>query len=119
MEGVCMEALPYRATVFLRPDGPQSTEDGPPVELMERRFARERDAIDWCRVMTEAKCGSIGIWLVARSKPGRSLELTRENGVLTPLDPLPAEEAEEMEPVVMLQAVFGADRERVDVRASA
>jgi len=111
-----MEALPYRATVFLRPGGPRGTEDDGPVELMERRFARERDAIEWCRVMTEAQCGATGIWLVARSKPGRSLELTRENGVLTPLDPLPAEE---MEPVVMLQAVFGADRERVDVRASA
>ena len=116
-----MEALPYRATVFLRPDGPQSTEDGPPVELMERRFARERDAIDWCRVMTEAQCGATGIWLVARSKPGRSLELTRENGVLTPLDPLAADEADEaneMEPV-LLQAAFAAGRERVDVRASA
>jgi hypothetical protein len=116
-----MEALPYRATVFLRPGGPRRTEDDGPVELMERRFARERDAIDWCRVMTEAQGGSTGIWLVARSKPGRSLELTRENGVLTPLDPLPVEEVEEpdeMQPV-LLQAAFAAERERVDVRASA
>jgi hypothetical protein len=116
-----MEALPYRATVFLRPDRPRRTEDDGPVELIERRFARERDAIDWCRVMTEAKRGSTGIWLVARSLPGRSLELTRENGVLSPLDALPAEEgdeADEMEPV-LLQPVFGAERERVDVRASA
>ena len=114
-----MEALPYMATVFLRLGGPRRTEgDDGPVELIERRFARERDAIDWCRVMTEGQCGATGIWLVARSKPGRSLELTRENGVLTPVDPLPANEADEMQPV-LLQAVFGAARERVDVRASA
>jgi hypothetical protein len=114
-----MEALPYRATVFLRPDGPRGTEeDDGPVELIERRFARERDAVEWCRVMTEAQRGATGIWLVARSMPGRSLELTRENGVLTRLDPLPADEPEEMEPV-LLQAVLSAKREHVEVRVSA
>jgi hypothetical protein len=116
-----MEALPYRATVFLRPGGPRGTEeddgDGP-AELIERRFARERDAVEWCRVMTEAQPGATGIWLVARLARGRSLELTRENGVLTRLDPEPAEEPEEMEPV-LLQAAFDAHRKRVGVRASA
>jgi hypothetical protein len=51
--------------------------------------------------------------------PGRSLELTRENGLLTPVGPAAVDdEAEEMEPV-LLQAVLGAGRERVNVRASA
>ena len=114
-----MEALPYRATVFLRPGGSGCTaEDDVPTELMERRFARERDAVEWCRVMTEAQSGATGIWLVARSAAGRSLELTRENGVLTRLDPLPTDEPEEMAPV-FIQTVLGAERERMEVRASA
>ena len=116
-----MEALPYRATVFLRPGASRCTEaeaeDGP-TELMERRFARERDAVEWCRVMTEAQRGATGIWLVARSTAGRSLELLRENGVMTPLDPLPVDEADESRPV-LLRAVLGAERERLGIRASA
>jgi hypothetical protein len=113
-----MEALPYRATVFLRPGGSRSTEDDGPMELMERRFARERDAVEWCRVMTEAQRGATGIWLVARSTAGRSLELMRENGVLTRLDAVEVRESEEMEPV-FLQAMLGPEREHIEVRVSA
>jgi hypothetical protein len=116
-----MEALPYRATVFLRPGGSRSAEDDGPMELMElmeRRFARERDAVEWCRVMTEAQRGATGIWLVARSTAGRSLELMRENGVLTRLDAAEVRESEEMEPV-FLQAILGPEREHIGVRASA
>jgi hypothetical protein len=71
-----MEPLPYRATIFLRPIGLHCGQ----LELMERSFAKEADAVFWCRVMTEAEPQATGVWFVARSKGGRLLEMTREQG---------------------------------------
>ena len=87
-----MESLPYRATVFLRPAGLDCEPFGGPfgcridglgsMELMERMFATEADAVRWCRVMTEGRSEAAGIWMVARSKGGRMLELRREHGLM-------------------------------------
>ena len=75
--GTGAESLPYRATVFLRPMGLHCGQ----LELMERNFARESDAAVWCRVMTEAEPRATGAWMVAKSKGGRLLKLTREQGM--------------------------------------
>src|SRR3954452_6664431 len=72
-----MDVLPYRATIFLRPVGLHCGQ----MELMERSFAKEADAVFWCRVMCEAESQATGVWMVARSKGGRMLELTREQGL--------------------------------------
>ena len=72
-----MDSLPYRATIFLRPVGLHCG----PMELMERSFAKENDAVFWCRVMCEAEAQATGVWMVVRSKGGRMLELTSEQGL--------------------------------------
>jgi len=72
-----MDSLPYRATIFLRPVGLHCGQ----MELMERSFAKESDAVFWCRVMCEAEAQATGVWMVARSKGGRMLELTSEQGL--------------------------------------
>jgi hypothetical protein len=72
-----MDLLPYRATIFLRPAGLSCGQ----LELMERSFAKENDAVFWCRVMCEADPQATGVWMVARSKGGRMLELTSEQGL--------------------------------------
>lgn len=69
-------SLQFRATVFLRP-----TVDGEPVTLMERHFAKEGDAVTWCRVMTEAQPQASGLWFVAAARNGRVLALAREAGI--------------------------------------
>lgn len=69
-----MDALPYRATIFLRPVGLHCGQ----IDLMERSFAREADAVFWCKVMSEAEPHATGVWLVAESKGGRMLTVTRE-----------------------------------------
>lgn len=51
------------------------------MELMERSFAKETDAVFWCRVMCEAEAQATGVWMVARNKGGRMLELTSEQGL--------------------------------------
>ena len=72
--------MPYRATVLMR----YADHMGLPceqMELVERHFAKEADAIVWCRVMTEAEPHATGVWFVACEKAGRSLTVTRENGL--------------------------------------
>jgi hypothetical protein len=69
-----MDSLPYRATVFLRPRGLHCGR----IELMERNFAQEADAAVWCRVMSEAEPLATGVWMIAESRGGRMLAVTRE-----------------------------------------
>ena len=78
-----MDSLPYRATIFLRPVGLHCGQ----MELMERSFAKESDAVFWCRVMCEAEAQATGVWMVARSKGGRMLELTCEQGLASIVGP--------------------------------
>lgn len=73
-----MGVLPYRATVFI-------CGGCEPLNLIERDFARETDAVKWCRVMTEAKDFATGQWMVARKAGAREREVTRENGLGTPV----------------------------------
>lgn len=51
------------------------------MELMERMFADEADAVSWCRVMTAAKHESTGVWMVAKAKPGRTWSVACEQGI--------------------------------------
>lgn len=91
-----MGSLPYRAMVFLRQgpmramhiaDGPDDIErqrgqDGAiPLDLMERCFAREADAVQWCSVMSEAEPQATGAWFVTASRGGRMMRITREAGL--------------------------------------
>jgi hypothetical protein len=72
-----MDSLPFRATIFMRPVGLHCGQ----LELMERHFAQEADAVFWCKVMTEAEPHATGAWMVARSRGGRRLEMTHEQGL--------------------------------------
>ncbi len=72
-----MDSLPYRATIFMRPVGLHCGQ----LEMMERNFAQESDAVFWCKVMSEADSRATGVWLVAVSKGGRVLSVTREEGL--------------------------------------
>ena len=90
------ESLPYRATVFLRCVDVRENDSGrrdtnasepglpvPPesVDLMERCFAKEDDAVIWCNVMSEAEPQATGVWFVALSRGGRLMTITREDGL--------------------------------------
>ena len=50
-----------------------------PLDLMERSFARESDALLWCNVMSEAEPQATGLWYVAMSRGGRSMSITRNS----------------------------------------
>ncbi len=71
-----MLILPYRATVFLDCGSGESLR----LEMMERHFQKEADAIAWCKTMTVAQTEATGSWMVASSKGGRSLIITRAAG---------------------------------------
>ncbi len=86
--------LPYRATIFLKSGATpevgqlmrsscESSHYEPieALELMERSFAKEADAVVWCNVMTEAEPLATGVWFVAKSLGGRMLVVTRETGL--------------------------------------
>ena len=79
-----MLLLPYRATVFLEAeDG-----EGRRLEMIERHFKKEADAVSWCKTMTIAQIRSNGAWMVASSNGGRSLTITRAAGFPIVAEPL-------------------------------
>jgi hypothetical protein len=93
-----MESLPYRATVLLRPhtipacrdeyfaitgSTSREFETGGELQLMERFFAREADAVQWCNVMAEAEPQATGAWFVAVCAGGRVLRVAREAGAFS------------------------------------
>lgn len=69
-----MDSLPYRATIFMRPVGLHCGQ----IDMMERSFAREADAVFWCKVRSEAEPNATGVWIVSECRGGRMLTITRE-----------------------------------------
>lgn len=69
-----MDSLPYRATIFMRPVGLPCGR----IDMMERSFAKEADAVFWCKVRTEAEPNATGVWTVSECRGGRMLTIIRE-----------------------------------------
>lgn len=69
-----MDSLPYRATIFMRPVGLHCGQ----IDMMERSFAREADAVFWCKVRSEAEPNATGAWIVSECRGGRMLTIVRE-----------------------------------------
>ena len=121
-----MDTLPYRATVFLRPAEPPCGQ----IELMERLFAGEADAVCWCRVMIQADPRATGAWMVVKARRGRVLELARESGLLAAghapgaIDPAPEPATADVLDGVLLggaasEVELGVARARMDLMAGA
>ncbi len=90
-----MLILPYRATVFLEAE----EGEGRRLEMIERHFQKEADAVTWCKTMTIAQARSNGAWMVASSAGGRSLTITRAVGFPIVAEPLIYEGLEAAEPL--------------------